>query len=165
MNVIISNKYKHELDDLEIDISKKLEGEHEVDEIIDTFSNYFFNKMIIDITAIKDYQNLNNLQKISINLNVEKIIFLLDRENVSPSFLSQLVGIGIYNFTTTKDGVMYLYNNPNSYRDVAQFHQIEEVQPVQQPQPRSMPIPFMSNQQQQAPQPQYQHHLNAPIVL
>lgn len=121
MNVIISNKYKHELDDLEIDISKKLEGEHEVDEIVDTFSNYFFNKMIIDITAIKDYQNLNNLQKISINLNVEKIIFLLDRENVSPSFLSQLVGIGIYNFTTTKDGVMYLYNNPNSYRDVVQY--------------------------------------------
>lgn len=121
MNVIISNKYKHELDDLEIDVSKKLEGEHEVDEIVDTFSNYFFNKMIIDITAIKDYQNLNNLQKISINLNVEKIIFLLDRENVSPSFLSQLVGIGIYNFTTTKDGVMYLYNNPNSYRDVVQY--------------------------------------------
>lgn len=121
MNVIISNKYKQELDNLEIDISKKLEGEHEVDEIIDTFSNYFFNKMIIDITSIKNYQNISNLQKLSINLNVEKIIFLLDRENVNPSFLSQLVSIGIYNFTTTEEGIMYLYNNPNSYRDVVQY--------------------------------------------
>ena len=121
MNVIISNKYKQELDNLEIDVSKKQEGEFEVDEIIDTFSNYFFNKMIIDITAIKDYQDFNILQKLSMNLNVEKIIFLLDKDNVNPSFLSQLVSIGIYNFTTTFDGIMYLYNNPNSYRDVAQY--------------------------------------------
>ena len=121
MNVIVSNKYKQEIDNLEIDISKKLEGEYEVEEIIDTFSNYFFNKMIIDITAIKNYNNFNNLQKLSMNLNIEKIIFLLDRENVNQNFLSQLVSIGIYNFTTTKDGIMYLYNNPNSYRDVAQY--------------------------------------------
>jgi len=121
MNVIISNKYKQELEGLEIDVSKKQEGEFEVDEIVDTFANYFFNKMIIDITSIKDYQNFNNLQKLSMNLNIEKIIFLLDRDNVNPNFLSQLVSMGIYNFTTTIDGVMYLYNNPNSYRDVAQY--------------------------------------------
>jgi len=121
MNVIISNKYKHELDTLEIDVSKKLEGEFEVEEIIDNFSNYFFNKMIIDITSLKNYQDFSTLQKLSINLNIEKIIFLLDRENVNQSFLSKLVSMGIYNFTTTIDGIMYLYNNPNSYRDVAQY--------------------------------------------
>ena len=121
MNVIISNKYKQELDSLDIDISKKQEGEFEVDELIDAYSNYFFNKMIIDITAIKNYQSMNTMQKLSMNLNVEKIIFLLDRDNVNPSFLAQLVGVGIYNFTTTRDGIMYLYNNPNSYSDVAQY--------------------------------------------
>lgn len=121
MNVIISNKRKQELDNLEIDVSKKVDGELTVEELIDQFSNYFFNKMIIDVTAIKDYQNFNSLQKLSMNLNVEKVIFLLDKDNVSPHFLSQLVSIGIYNFTTTIEGVMYLYNNPNSYRDVAQY--------------------------------------------
>lgn len=121
MNVIISNKYKEELDNLEIDVSKKIDGELTVDELIEQFSSYFFNKMIIDITSIKGYQNFNSLQKLSINLNVEKIIFLLDSSNVNPHFLSQLVSIGIYNFTTTIEGVMYLYNNPNSYRDVAQY--------------------------------------------
>ena len=121
MNVIISNKYKEQLESLEIDVSKKLDGEFEVEEIIDNFSNYFFNKMIIDITSIKNYQTFNTLQKLSINFNIEKIIFLLDSENVNPSFLSQLVSIGIYNFTTTIEGIMYLYNNPNSYRDVVQY--------------------------------------------
>ena len=121
MNVIISNKYKQELESLEIETSKRLDGEYEVDEIIDKFANYFFNKMIIDITAIKNYEKFNNLQKLSINLSVEKIIFLLDREKVNQDFLSQLVSIGIYNFTTTKEGIMYLYNNPNSYRDVVQY--------------------------------------------
>lgn len=121
MNVIISNKYKEELDSLEIDISKKLEGEFPVEEIIDNFSNYFFNKMVVDITSIKNYQNFDNLQKLAMNLNVEKIIFLLDHENVNPNFLSELVNVGIYNFTTTKEGIMYLYNNPNSYSDVVQY--------------------------------------------
>ena len=121
MNVIISNKFKPELDSLEIDVSKKLEGEYAVDEIIDTFSDYIFNKMIIDITSIKEYQNIENLKKISENINVEKVIFLLDGENVNSEFLSQLVSIGIYNFTTTKEGIMYLYNNPNSYSDVVQY--------------------------------------------
>lgn len=121
MNVIISNKYKQEIESLEIDVSKKLDGEFEVEEIIDNFSDYFFNKMIIDITSIKNYQNFDTLQKLSMSLNVEKIIFLLDHDNVNPNFLSQLVSIGIYNFTTTIEGIMYLYNNPNSYRDVAQY--------------------------------------------
>ena len=42
MNVIISNKYRQQLNSLEIDVSKKLEGEYEVDEIISTFKNFFF---------------------------------------------------------------------------------------------------------------------------
>lgn len=121
MNVIISNKYKQQLNELDIDVSKKLEGEHAIDEIIDTFSDYIFNKMIIDITSIKDYQNVEILKKLPENLNVEKVIFLLDGENVNSEFLSQLVSIGIYNFTTTKEGIMYLYNNPNSYSDVVQY--------------------------------------------
>lgn len=121
MNVIIANKYNDKLSNLGIDLSKKLDGEFDVDDITSQFANYFYNKMIIDITAIKDYQNINNMKKLPMRLNVEKIIFLLDSENVNQMFLSQLVDIGIYNFTTTIEGVMYLYNNPNSYRDVAKY--------------------------------------------
>ena len=33
--------------------------------------------------------------------------------------------MGIYNFANTKDSLMYLYNHPNTYRDVAHIHQLD----------------------------------------
>ena len=127
MNVIIANKYKEELANLNIEVIKRMDGVFSVDEIIDTFQNFFFNKMILDLTAIDDYNDLKNIQKLSISLDMGKIIFLLPAESSFsvPSNLSKLIAMGIYNFTASVEGIMYLYNNPNSYRDVAQYHQIE----------------------------------------
>ena len=126
MNVIVSNKYKDLLNSLDFEISKNITGEFTVDEIINTFSNYFFNKMFLDITAIKDYTNLQNIQKLSINLDMSKVILILDNDEYSssPQFLSQLISMGIYNFTRNKEGIIYLYNHPNTYRDVAHLHNI-----------------------------------------
>ena len=47
-------------------------------------------------------------------------------------FISQLISMGIYNFAKDIDGIQYLYNNPNSYRDVAQYHQLQPQQVNQQ---------------------------------
>lgn len=126
MNVIVSNKYRDLLNSLDFDISKNINGEFTVDEIIGQFANFFFNKMFLDITAIKDYRNLSNIQKLSINLDMSKIILFLDDtpECSSPQFLSGLIGMGIYNFTRNKEGLIYLYNHPNIYRDVAHLHNI-----------------------------------------
>ena len=138
MNVIISNKNKEILDKLEIEVIKRLDGEYEVEEVIETFQNFFFNKMIIDITALKNYQDPKTLQKLSISLDMNKIILLLDpnSNSATPEYLSRLISMGIYNFTTNIEGLVYLYNNPNSYRDVAQYHSldsmiIEEKEPEQ----------------------------------
>jgi len=127
MNVIISNKKKELLDTLNIDIIKSINGEYEVDEIIEMFKNFYYQRMILDITAIKHYNDIKNLQKLSISIDMEKIILLLDdsEQSSSPDYLSKLISMGIYNFTKNIDGVLYLYNNPNSYRDVAQYHQLE----------------------------------------
>ena len=127
MDTVIANKYSSILNELNIEVSKKLEGEFDVDEIISTFGNYFFNKMFLDITAIKDYKNLTNLQKLSMGINMDKVILLLDKEDpISDSnvFLSKLVGMGIYNFTKDKNNLMYLYTNPNLYRDVAYLQDV-----------------------------------------
>ena len=67
MNVIIANKYKDMLMGLNIEIIKSMEGVFEVDEIIDTFSNFYFDRMILDITAIKNYTDLDNLAKAIVN--------------------------------------------------------------------------------------------------
>jgi len=134
MNVIVSNKYRQLLSGLDIDVIKSVNGEFEVDELISMFSNFFFNKMVLDITAIKNYRDLRNIQKLSINIDMNKVILLLDndQESASASYLSRLISMGIYNFTKNLEGIKYLYNNPNSYKDVAHLHQLEPVNDVPQ---------------------------------
>ncbi len=129
MNVIISNERQAELSNLNIEIIKSIHGVFEVDELIQMFSNFFFGRMILDLTALKNYQDVRNLQKLSMSLDVEKIIVLLPDtpECLAPRFLSRLISMGIYNFTTNLDGVNYLLTNPNTYRDVAHLHQIDDV--------------------------------------
>ena len=124
MDTVIGNKYIDEFSDLNIEVSKKLEGVYDVEEIISTFENFYFNRMFIDITSIKDYKDLSNLQKLSMGMNMDRVIILLDKDDIiseSKVFLSKLVDMGIYNFTSDKNNLMYLYNNPNSYKDVAYY--------------------------------------------
>lgn len=132
MNVLITNQQETLLSGLSVEIIKTLRGEYDADEIIGTFSNFFFGRMILDITSIKDYQNISNIQKLSIGLPVEKIILLLPANgNYSTNaYLSKLISMGFYNFTTNLEGVEYLINNPNSYKDVAHLHQLEPVAPM-----------------------------------
>ena len=128
MDTVIANKYSDTLSTLNIEVSKKLEGVYEVDEIISTFGNYFFNKMFLDITAIKDYKDLTNLQKLSMSIDMDKVILLLDKDDSisnSEPFLAKLVNMGIYNFTKDQNNLMYLYTNPNIYRDVAYLQKID----------------------------------------
>lgn len=126
MNVIVSNKYQSLLASIDIDVIKSINGEFDVDEIVTNFSNFFYNKMILDITAIRNYKDINTLQQLSVGLDMSKIILLLDDspEVNSPVFLSQLVSMGIYNFTRNIDAVKFLIDNPNSYKDVASYHQL-----------------------------------------
>ena len=127
MNVIIANQKKELLNTLNIDVIQRLDGQFDVDQIIEKFKNFYYQRMILDITAIKNYDDLKTLQKLSISLDMDKIILLLDdsEESSTPSYLSKIISMGIYNFTRNIEGIMYLYNNPNSYRDVAQYHQLD----------------------------------------
>ncbi len=126
MNVIVSNKYQNMLATLDIDIIKSINGEFEVEDLVSQFTNFYFNKMIIDVTAIKGYQNIKNIQKLSVNFDTSKIILLLDDSAMvnSGAYLSQLVSMGIYNFTRNINAVKFLIDNPNSYKDVAQYHNL-----------------------------------------
>ena len=127
MNVIIANKYKDMLMGLNIEVIKSMEGVFEVDEIIDTFSNFYFDRMILDITAIKNYTDLDNLQKLSINLDISRVILVLDDspQSESQEYLSKLISMGIYNFTRNLEGINYLLGHLNSYRDVAHIHNVD----------------------------------------
>lgn len=128
MNVIVSNLNSNRFVNLDIDVIKSITGEFTVDEIVQSFSNFFFNRMFLDITAIKDYTNVNVFKTLSMELDVSKIIlFLPDDEKVNSDFyISRLISMGIYNLAKTEDELKYLYDNPNSYKDVAHLQKMEE---------------------------------------
>ncbi len=129
MNVMVVNKYKELLMGLNIEVMKSIEGVFNVDEIIDTFTNFYYDKMILDITAIRDYQNTDNLQKLAMNINMENVILLLDDspETETKSYLSKLISLGIYNFTRNAEGINYLLVHPHTYRDVVNIHNLQDL--------------------------------------
>ena len=125
MNVIVSNKNQGLLSSLDIDVIKSINGEFSAEEIVNTFSNFFFNRMFLDVTAIRDYTNIANIQQLSMGLDMDKVILLLDPTTMSnANYLSNLVSMGIHNFGDSKQSLMYMYNHPNTYKDVAQYHKL-----------------------------------------
>ena len=124
MNVIIANKKKDLLNNLNIDIIKSLDGEYDVEELVGMFTNFFFNKMILDISAIKDYTNISKLQKLAQAIDMSKVIILIGDSSfeTSKEFISDLISLGVYNFTSSFDEIMKLFNHPNTYEDVKIYH-------------------------------------------
>lgn len=129
MNVIVSNRFQTQLNTLQIDVIKSVNGEYTPEEIVEMFSNFFFNKMILDVTAIKGYRNPAIIQKLALGIDMNKVILVLDDSDVTSSgtYLSQLISMGIYNFTRNIDNIPFLIDNPNTYKDVAQYQQINAV--------------------------------------
>ena len=126
MNVIVANKYQELLGSLDIDVIKSINGVFTVEELVAQFSNFYYNKMIIDITAINGYEDINVIQLLSVNFDMSNVILLLDDSPAvnSPVYLSQLVSMGIYNFTNTVNNIKFLITNPNQYKDVAKYQSL-----------------------------------------
>lgn len=120
MNIIIANKKQSELSGLDIDVIKSLNGEYEASELVEMFKSFFFSKMILDVTALKNYDLLETYEILTKGLVADKIIFLLPEGSklCTPNFLSHLIDLGIYNFTTDLNGVNYLLKKPNTLKEV-----------------------------------------------
>ena len=151
MNAIVSNKNQTLLNSLDVDIIKSINGEFTADEIISTFSNFFFNRMFLDITALKNYHEIENIQKLSMGLEMEKVIILLDNNLMRDNaYLSKLISMGVYNFGSDRESLMYLYNHPNTYKDVAHYHQLDanSEDTEEKPEKKNERTPFTATQMQ-----------------
>ena len=120
MNVIVANEKQSQLAKLDVDIIKSINGVYEANEIIEMFKTFFYSKMILDVTALKNNTNINSYKVLVQGLDPEKIIFLLPENTklCTPSFLSNLISLGIYNFTTNLNGIKYLLKKTNTLKDV-----------------------------------------------
>jgi len=123
MNVIVSNKYQNSLLNLDVDIIKSITGEYKAEEIIEMFKNFFYSKMVLDVTALVDYEKIETYQTLVNELDASKIVFMLPNKTkvCTFSFLTKLVNIGIYNFTTNVDGVKYLLRKSNTKEDAVRL--------------------------------------------
>lgn len=142
MNVLVVNQQENVLSPLNIEVIKTLRGSFSPEELISTFTNFFFARMIIDVTALQNYEDIVTYQKISIGLPIDKIILLIPPSSgvANNYFLAKLISMGYYNFTTNGEGVMYLLNTPNTYKEVAHLHQLGAVpEPEPNINPQSIP--------------------------
>jgi len=123
MNIVIKNQNYRIIDLLNTEIIKTLTGEFTIEEVSAELVNFFYNKVIIDITAIKNFYDVNSVVTFLRGFETEKIIILLNESEVlnSQSFLGHLVEHGYYNFTRNAAGITFLLDNPNNYEKVAHY--------------------------------------------
>ena len=120
MNVIVANEKSNELASLNVDIIKSVSGVFDALEIVEMFRSFFYNKLILDVTALKGQQDIRSYEVIAQGLDVDKVIFLMPEGSklCTASFLSRLINLGIYNFTSNINGVNYLIKKTNTLKDV-----------------------------------------------
>lgn len=120
MNVVTANEGKSIIDRLDIDIIKRIDGQFELRELLSKFVNLYFNKMIIDITSIANYKDIETIKQLADSVDPSRVILLLNTDPVvnSSVYMSKLVEFGFYNFTRNYEGITFLYNTPNSLDNV-----------------------------------------------
>lgn len=120
MNVVTANENRSILDRLDIDIIKRIDGQYELRDLLSKFVNLYFNKMIIDITSIANYTNIEVIKQLAQSVDPNRVILLLNNDPIVNSnvYMSQLVSLGFYNFTRNFEGIKFLYNTPNTFENV-----------------------------------------------
>ena len=120
MNVIVANEKNNELAALNVDIIKSVSGVFDALEIVEMFKSFFYNKLILDVTALRDQEDIRSYEVIAQGLDLDKVIFLMPEGSklCTASFLARLISIGIYNFTSNINGVNYLIKKTNTLKDV-----------------------------------------------
>ncbi len=120
MNLLIENLNSALLNKIDANVIKTLHGEFTKEDLANELSNLYFSKVIIDITAIKDYENFSSLFDFLNYFDKDRIIILLD-ENTSKECVSKLVQEGYYDFTKNVGGINYLTEHPNTLKDVEKY--------------------------------------------
>ncbi len=126
MNIIVGNQQQRLLDRLDIDVIKRITGCYDAQTLVEMFRTFYFNKIILDVTSLKDYNVINSYKELVRGLDADKIIFYIPENSnlCTAKFLSQLVSIGIYNFTSNLEGIKYLIKHSNTYQEVEHIQKI-----------------------------------------
>lgn len=120
MNIIVSNKQKNIIDNVNIDAIKELNGLFNVDDLISKLKNYFFNRVILDATSVVNFTSEEVLTKLAQEIGSERLVILLPNKPEPPrEFVKRLNDLKINNFSNNIDDVVrMLNNNENDVNDM-----------------------------------------------
>ena len=117
MNIVIENLNSSIIDSISIATLKKLNGAYDVGTLFNEISSLSYEKVIMDITSLNNYNDINVLKSLISFIKPDKLILVLNKENISIEYLNSIIEIGIYNIAYTAEHIVELYSNPNNYED------------------------------------------------
>lgn len=127
MIIVISNKLKSVVEQSDINElgCKYTVGCFSVDTYIKNIHSYNIDYLIVDVTAIQDYNEPEPWKKLKNFFNPDKTIILLEDGKFysNVKFLTMLSKIGFYNFTNTADQIIDLMDKPNTSEDIEKYFQ------------------------------------------
>lgn len=174
MYTVVSNEQDSKLSNLDIDIVKSTKGLYTPYEMVEMMSVYFYDKMVLDVTAMKNYTDIKQYEELAKQIEPDKVVLFIPEGNsiCTPAFMAQLISLGIYNFTTNTEGIKYLLKKSNTYNDVANIVQMAGGQPAPPPPPPMMPQmqqpmmqqPMMQQPMMQQPMIQPQPMMQQPMI-
>ena len=123
MMVVIANKLRDNIESSGLkDIEHKSAiGCYEVTTFVKNLQKLEFDKLLIDITAIRDASNKDSWDHFKELIEPNKIYILYDEENCDSTILSNLVNRGFYNFGRNADEILRLLEHPNMFADVQKY--------------------------------------------
>lgn len=126
MNIVIANQFSNLIKNAGIGNQEYI-GLYDVNELGNSFRMIQFDSLIIDVTAVKNYNDVSVFKQLINYISAEKIILLLDNNCINDTYLNSLVSMGIYNFAKDINGLVQLINKKNGYADVAGYAQNDGV--------------------------------------
>lgn len=117
MNIVIENLNSSIIDSISISTVKRLNGTYDVGTLFNEISSLSYEKVIMDITSLNNYNDINVLKSLISFIKPDKLILVLNKENISIEYLNSIIEIGIYNIAYTAEHIVELYSNPNNYED------------------------------------------------
>lgn len=121
MNIVIANEYYDLLQNINIQ-KQCYRGIYDIDQLGSSFNNVNYQSVIIDVTAIKGYEDVEVIKKLTRYIDYKKLFLFLNEYTITQSYLNELVLGGIYNFANEINGLVYLLGHPNEYKDVEKYN-------------------------------------------
>lgn len=117
MNIVIENLNSGIIDSISIATLKKLNGTYDVTQLFGEISSLSYEKVIMDITALNNYTDINTLKSLISFIKPDNLILVISKDNVTGEYLNNIIEAGIYNIAYTAEHIVELYSNPNNYED------------------------------------------------